>query len=219
MKFVYPYKRDADDFDIINSIASIKRVFPSAQCITIGDAVTGIENIPCPIISTHRGVDVTNKILKFARSNEGDFIYMNDDFYINERFNINASIFNGPIVINPVHPPAYQDACRNSMDFLNHYGYTIHNFECHQPIKMNAQKLITLFDSIEWKEHNHFIKSIYLNVHLPELIEGVNVKLKDDNLFMANSYLNAYGCFSTSDAFKSQNGVRFIKNLIESQCS
>lgn len=219
MKFVYPYRRDADDFDITHSIASVKRVFPSAQCITIGDAVPGIENIPCPRISTHRGVDVTNKILTFARSNEGDFIYMNDDFYINERFNVNASLFNGQLAINSAHAPAYQDASRNSIEFLKHYGFTTYNFECHQPIKMNAEKLITLFDSIDWKEHNHFIKSIYLNVNLPELIEGVNVKLKDDNLFMANSYLNAYGCFSTSDAFKSQNGVRFIKNLIESQCS
>jgi hypothetical protein len=217
MYFVYPYKIKRDTFDITHSIASVLNVFPSAQCITIGDAVPGVENIPCNVISPERGVDVTNKILTFARMNQGDFIYMNDDFYINHRFNPDAAIFNGQLSINSAHAPGYQMAMRNTMEFLQHLGVSINNFECHQPVKMNCEKLITLFDAICWNQDTHFIKSIYLNVYKPELIEGVNLKLKDDNLFMSNAYLNTFGCFSTSDEFKSKIGIQFIKNLTASQ--
>lgn len=216
MRFIYPYKKKSDDFNITHSIASVRRVFPDADIYIVGDAIAGEKNIPCNVISTDRGVDVTNKILTFARQHQGDFIYMNDDFYINEKFNPLASVYCGELAVNSSHAPGYQDATRNTLEFLKHYGYSTINFECHQPAMMNSEKLITLFDSIDWKNANHFIKSIYLNIHKPELIEGVNLKLKD-NLFMANSYLNVYGSFSTSDEFLNMKGVEFIKNLIASQ--
>jgi hypothetical protein len=74
MVFVYPYKRSPDHFDIMQSIAWIKRVYPEATIYTIGDAVPGALNIPCTQYNNIRGIDVTNRILTFARTIGGDFI-------------------------------------------------------------------------------------------------------------------------------------------------
>lgn len=47
MVFVYPYKKTVDDFEIIQSMAWIRKVYPDATIYTIGDAVPGAINIPC----------------------------------------------------------------------------------------------------------------------------------------------------------------------------
>jgi hypothetical protein len=47
--------------------------------------VDGALNIPCTQYNNIRGIDVTNRILTFAKTIGGEFIYMNDDFYISEK--------------------------------------------------------------------------------------------------------------------------------------
>jgi len=67
---------------------------------------------------------------------------------------------------------------------------------------------------MNWKEDNHFIKSIYLNVNQPkELRAGTNLKLSNCDIPKAEQFLRDYGCFSTGDAFINSVGSTWIKNL------
>ena len=211
MVFVYPYKRSPYHFDIKQSIAWIKRVYPDATIYTIGDAVDGALNIPCTQYNNIRGIDVTNRILTFAKTIGGEFIYMNDDFYISENWNPDLAYFKGLLQVNANHPPHYQEAARNTAEFLMHNKFTIHNFECHQPVKMSSEKLIKLFNEINWQDGNHFIKSIYLNVYKCNAVPGDNVKIHRPDVIKASEFLKTYGCFSTGEAFLSKAGAEFLK--------
>ena len=171
----------------------------------------GALNIPCTQYNNIRGIDVTNRILTFAKTIGGEFIYMNDDFYISENWNPNLAYFKGLLQVNANHPPHYQEAARNTAEFLMHNKFTIHNFECHQPVKMSSEKLIKLFNEINWQDGNHFIKSIYLNVYKCNAVPGDNVKIHRPDVIKASEFLKTYGCFSTGEAFLSKAGAEFLK--------
>jgi len=214
MKFVYPYISSAFDFDIKQSIRYASLFFKDAEFYTIGDKIPEAKNIPCQKFNNIRGCDVTNKILTFAKKIGGDFIYMNDDFYVNDKYNFNHPICKGYLNVNPIHPPHYQTASKNTIEFLKYNNYKTLNFETHSPIVINSDKLIKLFDSINWKEDNHFIKSLYLNVYPPDdFISGDNVKIKEPNFLKAQEFLYKYGCLSTGDGFMTTDGALFIKKL------
>jgi hypothetical protein len=210
MVFVYPYIRHQNDWDILRSIEWLMDAFPQATVFTIGDTLPNRENIPHKKRYHERGCDVTDKILTFAREIGGDAIYMNDDFFIGPNFDPYTNLRNGMLRINPDHSPTYQHACRHTLEFLNHYQYNTFNFECHQPMLFNSAKLIELFDEITWQQHNHFLKSLYLNVHTFMSIDAENLKIGRPDLIKANQLLDKYGCFSISDDFKQHNGPDFL---------
>jgi hypothetical protein len=210
MVFVYPYIRHLNDWDILRSIEWLMDAFPQATVFTIGDALQNRENIPHKKRYHERGCDVTDKILTFAREIGGDAIYMNDDFFIGPNFDPYTNLRNGMLKINPEHSPVYQQACKHTLEFLNHYQYTTFNFECHQPMMFNSAKLIELFDEITWQQHNHFLKSLYLNVHTFMSMDAENLKIGRPDLIKANQLLDKYGCFSISDDFKQHNGPDFL---------
>lgn len=210
MIFVYPYIRHLNDWDILRSIEWLMDAFPQAIVFTIGDALPNRENIPHKKRYQERGCDVTDKILTFAREIGGDAIYMNDDFFIGPNFDPYTNLRNGMLKINPEHSPVYQQACKHTLEFLNHYQYTTFNFECHQPMLFNSAKLIELFDEITWQHHNHFLKSLYLNVHTFMSMDAENLKIGRPDIMKANQLLDKYGCFSISDDFKQHNGPNFL---------
>jgi len=118
------------------------------------------------------------------------------------------------LAINDIHPTHYQIAVKNTIDFLEYFGHPIKNFETHSPILMDSKKLIKTFEQLNWKEDNHFIKSIYLNVNQPkETRAGTNLKLSNCDIQKAEQFLRDYGCFSTGDAFINSVGSNWIKNL------
>lgn len=210
MVFVYPYIRHLNDWDILRSIEWLMDAFPNAEIITVGDALPNRENIPHKKRYHERGCDVTDKILTFARDIGGDAVYMNDDFFVGSNFDPYTNLRNGMLKINPEHSPVYQQACKHTLEFLNHYQYTTFNFECHQPMMFNSAKLIELFDEITWQQHNHFLKSLYLNVHTFISMDAENLKIGRPDLIKANQLLDKYGCFSISDDFKQHNGPDFL---------
>ena len=214
MNFVFPYKKRTSDFEMIQAIRWIRMSFPKAKVFTIGDIVPGAENIPCKQYNNIRGVDVTNKILTFANTIGGKFIYMNDDFFVTAKLRADIPIYNGDLIINPDHPTHYQIAVKNTIDLLQYYGHSIKNFETHSPVLMDSKKLIKTFDQLNWKEDNHFIKSIYLNFNPPkESRSGTNLKLAKCDIPKAELFLRDYGCFSTGDGFLNSIGSTWIKNL------
>lgn len=210
MVFVYPYIRHINDWDILRSIDWVLTAFPNADIITVGDALPNRENIPHKKRYHERGCDVTDKILTFAREIGGDAVYMNDDFFVGNNFDPYTNIKNGMLRIDSKHSPVYQQACQHTLDFLNHYKYTTFNFECHQPMMFNSSKLIELFDEITWQRHNHFLKSLYLNVNTFLAMDGENLKIGKPNILKANELLSKYGCFSISDEFKQGSCIDFL---------
>lgn len=187
---------------------------PNAFIFTIGDRVSGAENIKHKKTLYHRGCDVTDKILLYAQEFGGDFIYMNDDFFITKNFNPYRSIFNGHLAVNSSHAPHYQQACINTKQFLEFNTFNTLNYECHQPMLFNSFNLIELFNAIEWKNHNHFIKSLYANVYDIPSREGTNLKLNESKIKTASQFLKDFGCFSIGDGFKNKLGVDFLNKLI-----
>jgi len=200
MRFVYPYKRLRDDQCINESIRWALNIYPDAEIYVVGDHVPGTINLEPRSRSSIRGCDVTHKILTFASLIGGDFIYMNDDFFIGPKFNPDRVLSCGPMLINDRHAPTYQEAMQNTIDALKAMGCSTINFECHAPIMMNSDKLIELFDSITWSGHNHFIKSMYLNYYQVPHSPGENIKIAKDKK-KAKEFLDLYGCFSISDQF------------------
>lgn len=210
MVFVYPYIRHINDWDILRSIDWVLTAFPNAEIITVGDALPNRENIPHKKRYHERGCDVTDKILTFAKEIGGDAVYMNDDFFVGRNFDPYTNIKNGMLRIDSNHSPVYQQACQHTLDFLNHYKYTTFNFECHQPMMFNSIKLIELFDEITWQRHNHFLKSLYLNVNTFLAMDGENLKIGKPDILKANELLSKYGCFSISDEFKQGSCIDFL---------
>ena len=198
MLFVYPYKKNNNISTIEHSIRWTLKQFPNAEIYIIGDPVMGYNNLKPDKRSSVRGCDVTHKLLTFARKVKGDFIYMNDDFFIGPNFNPDITWSSGNIIIKDTHAPTYQEACQNTMDALKSMGCTMMNFECHAPVKMNSQLLIDLFDSISWDGHNHFVKSIYLNYYQIPNSPAQNLKITND-VKKAQQLLDLYGSFSCSD--------------------
>lgn len=214
MNFVYPYRRSRNDFDILQSMRFVVMSFPEASITTVGDKVEGIDNIPCKQLNNIRGADVTNKMLTYARERGGQFIYMNDDFYVTPKLRADIPIHSGELKIVDQHPSHYKIAMKNTIELLNKYDLTTYNFETHSPILIDSAKLVALFDSLDWQSHNHFIKSIYLNHHLPDEIRlGHNVKLHMDNIPKAEELLRTYGCFSTNETFLTPRGRSWLTNL------
>ena len=212
MTFVYPYHSKSDsDFEITQSIRLVRLVYPDAEIYTIGKAVNGCKNIPCSQFKNIRGCDVTNRILTFARTIGGDFIYMNKDFYITQSWQPHVAIKMGSIIINPDHAPHTQEAQQNTLEFLKHNEFTAYNFETHTPVMMNSQKLIDLFDKINWQDDNHFIKSIYCNVYRVPFKDGFNCKVSVPSIEKVKEYIALQGCFSTGDAFWNNSRSEWFK--------
>jgi len=212
MIFVYPYhSKSYSDFEINQSIRWIQLTYPDAEIWTVGKAVDGVNNLPCTQHNNIRGCDVTNRILTFAKNIGGDFIYMNKDFYITKIWQSHVAINMGSIMVNPEHPPHTQVAQQNTLEFLKHNNFTAYNFETHTPVMMNSQKLIDLFDNINWQNDNHFIKSIYCNVYKVPSKEGFNCKISTPSIAKAQELIALQGCFSTGDAFWNNTCSDWIK--------
>lgn len=203
MIFVYPYKSNGSDWLIVNSIRSVLKHYPDSKIVVIGSPLEGFENIPFKDSNIIRGSNVTAKMLHAATLFD-EFIYMNDDFFINERFDfdvVSGSLDNlerkeGKASI------AWNQAVDNTKHFLEHNNKQIRSYECHQPVKFNSKKLIETMNQVDWKKHDHFIKSLYFNMFPQIQVNPIeNVKLVKPNIKEANKYLTMYGCLSVGNGF------------------
>lgn len=217
MIFVFPYKKKDSDFSIKHSIKSVLKYYPNATIYTIGDKVDNVLNIPFIDSNIRRGVNVTAKILHFAKfTSHEDFIYMNDDFFINERFDFDYTYHGGELLERKEGKAsiAWNQAVDNSKHFLEHNGFDTVTYECHQPVKFNSKLLIETFEQLDWKNHDHFLKSIYFNMNPPtkkKVIE--NVKLIEPKIDKAKLYMTMFGCLSIGNGFLTESGVNYIKKL------
>ena len=218
MTFIYPYKRKDNDFLIQHSIKCVLKYYPEARCITVGDEVEGIENIPFKDSLKIKGSNVTAKCLYVGQFFD-EFVYMNDDFFINERFDFDTPCHSlerlerkeGKASI------AWQVSVDNTLHWLEHNNLSAYSYECHQPILFNSAKLFQTMEQIDWKNNEHFVKSLYGNGnHTGDEFKAIeNVKLIKPDIKKANLCLTMYGCFSVGQGFMTEAGANFIKQLSE----
>ena len=216
MIVVYPYKRKDSDFCITHSIKLFRKHYTEAFIVTVGDSC-GIEDQNLPFKDVHkvRGCNVTAKLLEAAKHFER-FIFMNDDFFINERFELNR-IYGSFEDLERKDKGSFEwnESVINTKMFLEHYGYkSTMSYECHQPVLIHSDKLTELFNQIEWQEIPHFIKSLYFNVYRPDFVKPIeNTKLIKFNKKKADTLLTMHGCLSIGGDFLTISGVDYIKKL------
>lgn len=216
MIFVYPYKKKDSDFCITHSIKLIRYHYPQAFIVTVGDSC-GYEdqNIPFKDSYKVRGCNVTAKLLEASNFFER-FVFMNDDFFINDRFDLKR-VYGSFENLERKDRASFEwnESVENTKMFLEYYGYkSTMSYECHQPVVLESFKLQTLFNKIEWEEIPHFVKSLYFNVYKPDFVKPMeNTKLIKFNKKKANALLDMYGCLSIGGDFLTVSGIDYIKKL------
>lgn len=212
MKFVYPFKSKGSTFEIYQSIRWLYMAYPDAEVYIIGDA-PGMDlpfvHIPYKSHLKSPGSEVTDKVMVFCELIGDEFILMNDDFFITDRFPFHQVMRNGYITISPGHSITYQQACENTIDFLAANHLELINYECHQPVLIQSCRFIELFGQIDYQSHNHLLKSIYFNTWPMRSYPGENLKL-GHSLHKAKKYLSDFGSFSCSDSFLTAENRSFI---------
>lgn len=218
MKFVYPYKFKRSHFEISESLRWLYIAYPDAEVYIIGDAPDislPFVHIPYTSHLSSPGSEVTDKVMLFCHIIGDEFILMNDDFFITDRFPFHQVMRNGYITITPGHSLTYQQACENTIDFLVANHLELINYECHQPVLIQACRFIELFGQIEYQSHNHLLKSMYFNTWPMRSYPGENLKL-GHSLHKAKRYLSDYGAFSSSDSFLTADHIEFISTYSSS---
>jgi len=218
MKFVYPFKSKGSTFEIYHSIRWLYMAYPDAEIYIIGDAPEidlPYVHIPYSSYLTHPGSEVTDKVMAFCLIIGDEFILMNDDFFITDRFPFHQVMTNGYVTISPGHSITYQQACENTIDFLAANHLELINFECHQPVLIQSCRFIELFHQVDYRSHNHLLKSIYFNTWPMPSYQGANLKL-GHSLTKAKRYLADFGAFSSSDSFLTSDHMYFISKYSSS---
>lgn len=217
MVFVYPYKRKDSDFNIEHSIKAVRLHHPDSWIVTVGDSC-GLEddNIPFKDSFKVRGCNVTGKLLACSYK-YAEFVFMNDDFFINDRFDLTRVHGSFEDLERKDRASAeWNESVTNSLEWLKANGYSYMSYECHQPVIIDSFKLQVLFKRIDWHEVPHFIKSLYFNVYKPDFVKPIdNVKLIKFNKKKADTYLTMHGCLSIGGDFLTVSGVDYIKKLIK----
>lgn len=161
-----------------------------------------------------RGCDVTLKVLDYCNNNEGDVVYLNDDFII-ERIP-ELPIYNCELKDNPNHNISYRTASINTIEFLKAHGKPILNYETHTPIVINCKKFRDLFNQLQLGNNNHFLKSIYLNWYNVKGQQGENVKIHQWSTERAENLFRKYGCLSLADHTPDE-AYTWLRNRLNSQ--
>lgn len=215
MIFVYPYKRKPHDFLIGHSIRLVENHYPDAKIVIIGDNYKDYEHIPCKDPYLNRGANVTNKLLKAANI-YNKFVFMNDDFLINDKFQFDKHHKHTAKLMRRDGQASaeWNTAVDNCIHWLRYHDYPTDSYECHQPVIIDSKKLIDLMECIDWKHEAHFIKSLYCNVYQKETITIDNTKLIRPDIGKANMLLEFVGCISIGDGFMNDKGINFIKTLV-----
>lgn len=216
MIFVYPYKRKDSDFCIIHSVKLLNKYYPNSAIFTIGDKVDGIDNIPHDDSNIIRGANVTSKLL-LASESFREFVYMNDDFFINDRIDFNR-VYCGSELLERKEGKAsisWNQSVDNTKHYLSDRNLSTITYECHQPVLFNSELLRSTMSQIDWMNNDHFVKSLYFNINPPTNPMPIdNVKLIEPNINRAELFLSMFGCFSIGQGFLTEQGANFIKKLI-----
>jgi hypothetical protein len=214
MNFFYPFVNENGSFELMHSVRLVKKHVPNATIYVVGDnpMLSDVIVLPFPNNRDNRGANVHLKLRHFCEYVGGDFVWMNDDFFINQRFDFNTILHGEQLAVSPKHSAGYQKVIGNTIDLLKKNDLPLISYERHQPVKINSEDALYLMDQLDLTMHMAF-KSIYFNVYQPAKSKlSDNLKVGSYSPDRANKMLTMWGCFSSSDEF-AKKGHEFIREL------
>lgn len=220
MKFLYVLGNGSKfcDDEIKYSIRSVCKYTKTPEIMIVGNYLPKFlesDNLTftkCADFCFEPQRNIIRKVRTFLQQtdDEGDFIYMNDDFFFNTFCNEFSSSHGGNlqrVLMNYPHNTGYPLVLRNTMNKLLGMKLPINDYDLHIPHKMNFEKLRYVFSLIEGDENiNH--RSIYGNI-----FEADDAVYREDAKLYAPSQLKDQDFFSVYDSFLQQDGINLLENL------
>ena len=171
-----------------------------------------IEFIPIAEAEGNKEYCISQKVLKACDFIDGDFIFMNDDFFFTRKqdWSLNYAKPELKALSKFGRIEHYQKALDDTKNYLQSLGYTTYHFDVHTPIVYNSEKFKALqphFEKSKQSSNGFVVKSLYGNIYGLEPCFYEDVKLnrmesKDDFRMAKETH-----CISCSDGSWHQ-GVR-----------
>ncbi len=109
---------------------------------------------------------IAMKIHEACKFIKGNFIFMNDDFFLTREQDWNVNYAKSEL--NPKGHDHYQKAISDTKEYLLSLGKTIYNFDVHTPILYNSKKFQSLlphFEKSRQTSNGLVVKSLYGNIY------------------------------------------------------
>lgn len=133
-----------------------------------------------------------------------DFLFFNDDYYLNKTYQADKFPFFYKELLSDTlarrKPDSYFRAVENAFNALTQKGLPVKNFELHAPMLINKVKFLEIGSSFDWKNHfGYVLKSIYANslnikgtlepdlkINYPHPIETLKAMVKERKVFSSD---------------------------------
>lgn len=172
MKFVYPLKSGVESKTLKASIRSVAKQYPNAEIVIIGDKPKWLrrcEHIPFKEKAFSKNyVNVWNKLMVVANKYSEPFIWMNDDFILNDKFdweNNQLSYKDLEYRKSGVSETSfYRTRINRTYSLLEGLALSNTCYDNHQPMVMNPEILKWMEFHFKMRENGYLFKTIYGNL-------------------------------------------------------
>lgn len=210
LNFCYIYKSTGTHFEIEHSIRLVRKHYGEEAFITvIGDK--------CKWADKHINYNQhkhTNRaarvaeMLQILAKHYDKYILMYDDIFITRKIEFKYYAKAERITCNN-SVSGYNYCKLTTVQALRYFNKPIINFDCHNPFIFESDKLLKLYELINW-QHSHLPKSLYANYY--ELEPTYIHDLKSNEMDKVKRNIEEVGCFSTSDSMNHRL-ISLIKSL------
>ncbi len=213
LNIVYPYKI-ANNNDLKFSLRSLKYLkIPYNDVYILGDKPKWLKNtktINHQLKDNHQ-LDTISKLYKYSQTVGGDFILMNDDFFLLKNVKQIKYYYHESILdYANTRYGAYKHTATRTYELLVSAGKPTFNFSLHVPIILNSEKLIELIRLFGVKPFH--LRSLYCNYfELPKVVMQ-DVKIKSYSTFSDWRTRKRRRFLSTSDSVS--RNIKFIDFLL-----
>lgn len=182
MDVVYPYKRTPDDFELRYSLRSLVNV-PHDRVIVAGDApdITSdaVTVFKVPRVGADRYMSSTANI--FAADVSGDFIVMNDDFFVLEpwTFRHEHKCSLDEALADSATEGDYRSKIASTRALLKSHGISDPLFYgLHTPTIYNRDKLTEMLREFPMPRYRYLMRTLYHNLFPRPSIRRDDCKVK-----------------------------------------
>jgi len=136
------------------SLRTVEKFCPEAErIVVVGEPLHFLSNkVDFHYIEEAKGnkeYRIGMKIYNACKSGyiDGDFVFMNDDFFFTRPYNWNINYAKGELPSGGKEH--YPKALNDTREYLLSIGKSINHFDCHTPIIYNAKKFMELLPHLE----------------------------------------------------------------------
>lgn len=163
MTLVFPLVKSTDDnIELRYALRSMQYLNPT-RIIIIGYKPKWLKNVEHYNFPNTPGIwwkekNIFNK-LKFAFDFTDEFLFCNDDHFLNPGFDPFVNYYSGTIGDTLKQASnGYKKTIQNTIDLI---GLNALNFDCHCPIYMRKEYFEKSFKDVTFAKHGYLLKSIY----------------------------------------------------------